>query len=66
MGDKTRILENYRVLGWEDVDVRAGHIETMKNSVTAALEGRSVQQDKEPLRPSIPAGGRSVQQDRRP
>ena len=53
MGDETQIFENYRVLGWEHVDVRAGLFKAMKNSTTATLARKN------PL-PLIPAGGASV------
>ena len=30
IGDETQIFESYRVLGWEDVEVQAGHFKAMK------------------------------------
>jgi hypothetical protein len=30
MGDETQIFESYKVLGWEDVEVEAGHFRAMK------------------------------------
>ena len=38
MGDETQIFENYRVLGWEHVDVRAGRFKAIKNRIQKGME----------------------------